>query len=266
MSPRHTARTAFCLLLLIAAAPLAAGVNRWTRIGPYGGVVTKLAAAASRPGLVYAALGGGDVYRSPDAGRTWILAGQVLATRIHDLAVHPRVPTIVYAATQDGLFRTTDAGASWVRVGGDPGRQVVVAVAIDPRSPRIVYAARFAGALSRSEDGGATWTGSDDGPRGVWSIAIDPTRSRTVYVTAEGGPFKSTDRGATWAPIRGGLPPGLPAGTIFLDPRRPTTLFLAISSYQGGLFRSTDGGVTWRPSAAGLGRGGVLVLAFDPAG
>ncbi|MGH9362771.1 MAG: hypothetical protein ACRD2T_12725 [Thermoanaerobaculia bacterium] len=268
MSPRRTARTAVSLLVLLAAsaAPLAAGVNRWTRIGPYGGVVTELATAASRPRLVYAALQGGNVFRSPDAGRSWAFAGGVPATRVEGLAVHPRVPALVYAATEDGLFRTTDTGASWVRVGGDPGRQAVVAVAIDPRSPRIVYAARFAGALSRSEDGGATWTDGDDGPHGVWSIAIDPTRSRTVYVTAQGGPFKSTDRGATWAPIHGGLPPGLPRGTIFLDPRRPTTLFLAISSYQGGLFRSTDAGATWRPSASGLGRGGVVALAFDSAG
>lgn len=265
MSPRHTARPAVCLLLLVAsAAPLAAGVNRWTRIGPYGGTVLALAAAPSRPGLVYAGLEPGGVFRSPDAGRTWTFAGGGLVeTRVNHLAVHPRLPTIAYAATDRGAFKTNDAGASWARISGVLW---FTRVAVDPRSPRFVYAAPLGAPLLRSADGGATWVELQASPLGVRSIAIDPARSQTIYAAAADAPFKSTDRGATWTRIDRGLPAGFPADLIAVDPRSPRILFVAAAGQGWGLFKSTDGGATWKPSQRGLGLAWVRDLVFDPAG
>jgi photosystem II stability/assembly factor-like uncharacterized protein len=256
------------LVLLVAvgafALPLSAGVNRWTRIGPYGGTVLALAAAPSRPGLVYAGLEPGGVFRSPDAGRTWIFAGGGLVdTRVNHLAVHPRLPTIAYAATDRGVFKTNDAGASWARISGDLW---FTRVAVDPRSPRFVYAAPFGGPLLRSADSGATFVGLQASPHGVVSIAIDPSRSQTVYAAGGGAPFRSTDRGATWTRIDRGLPAGFPADLIAVDPRSPRTLFVAAAGEGWGLFKSTDGGATWKPSQRGLGLAWVDHLAFDPAG
>jgi photosystem II stability/assembly factor-like uncharacterized protein len=263
MSPRHTARTIFCLLLA-AAAPLSAGVNRWTRIGPEGGTVTALAAAPSRPGLIYAGTRGG-VFRSPDAGRTWIFAGPGPFGRGDgdSLAVHPRIPTIAYAGTASGLFKTTDAGASWTQVAGVTGP--VSALAINPRSPRILFAAVFGGPLSRSEDGGVSWTVPPSAPANVFSIAIAPARPQTVYAASpDAGAFKSTDGGKSWARLTRGLPAALTPLLVVVDPRQPQRLLLA-GRFGQGLYRSSDGGATWRPSR-GLGADvWVHVLAFDPA-
>ena len=265
MPPPHTARSALCLLLLAAAAaPLAAGVNRWTGIGPEGGTVTALAAAPSRPGLIYAGTPGG-VFRSPDAGRTWIFAGAGPFSRgdLDSLAVHPRIPTIAFAGTASGLFKTTDAGASWTRVAGID--RTISALAINPRSPRILFAAVFGGPLLRSEDHAVSWTAPPSAPVNVLSIAFDPARPQTVYAASpDAGAFKSTDGGKSWARLTRGLPAELTPVLVVVDPRQPQRLLLA-GLFGQGLYRSSDGGATWRPSP-GLGADDVRVLAFDPAG
>ena len=181
------------------------------------------------------------------------------------LAVHPRIPTIAYAGTGSGLYKTTDAGASWTHVAGVTGRPVS-ALAINPRSPRILFAAIFGGPLLRSEDHGVSWTATPSAPVTVLSIAFDPARPQTVYAASlDQGAFKSTDGGQSWARIARGLPAALTPMLVVVDPRQPQRLLLA-GGFGQGLYRSSDGGATWRPSP-GLGADAwVRVLAFDPAG
>src|SRR5579872_3394377 len=115
-------RRAFAPLFLLALAlsplPAAAGVSRWTPVGPEAGIVNLLAAAPSRPSTVYAALESGtgnQVARSLDGGASW-----ELVTAIPDsfseataLEVDPRLPDRLWAATRFGIFRSTDGGSHW---------------------------------------------------------------------------------------------------------------------------------------------------------
>ncbi|MFP5285577.1 MAG: WD40/YVTN/BNR-like repeat-containing protein, partial [Thermoanaerobaculia bacterium] len=98
----------------LPALPVSAQSARWERIGPEGGFVIALAASPSRPGIVYAWLSPGGVYRSSDRGFTWTYAGRGLATggAVDALGVDATSARTVYAV-QDKLFKTEDSGASW---------------------------------------------------------------------------------------------------------------------------------------------------------
>lgn len=211
-SPRPLARTALGLLLLAAsAAPLAAGVNRWTRIGPYGGIVNELAPAPSRPGLIYAHLAPGGIFRSADAGQTWSLAGSGLVdTYIFSIAVHPRRPTTVYAGTDRGLLRTADGGTTWTAVKAG----VIGVFAIDPRSPQVLW--------------GATWELTREGiPLGAFirSLALDPSDPAVLYAaTVREGVFRSADGGRTWSAVAPGLE-GLAVFDLAVDPADSSILY-----------------------------------------
>ncbi len=90
---------------LLAAAPLQAGVNRWTSIGPKGGGVTALA-FSSNGRTAWAGTKKSGVFRSADNGRTWTAASRGLSKEVYDLAASPAAPGRVYAVTSFGIFMT----------------------------------------------------------------------------------------------------------------------------------------------------------------
>ncbi len=95
----------------------------------------------------------------------------------------------------------------------------------------------------------------------VTAIAIDPTAPSTLYVGAIGsGVWKTTDGGATWAPITDSLP-SLDVAAIAVDPSAPSRVYVALAGT--GVFRSSDAGVTWTQLSGDLGaeiRWGVLLV------
>ena len=95
----------------------------------------------------------------------------------------------------------------------------------------------------------------------VTAIAIDPTATATLYVGALGsGVWKTTDGGASWAPITDSLP-SLDVAAIAVDPSAPSRVYAAFANT--GVFGSADGGVTWTQLSNDLGaeiRWGVLLV------
>src|SRR5436305_1287141 len=99
--PRIVRRScaALAVPLLVAVAPLSAGVNRWTPIAPGAGFVNALAVAAGPTGATYVATADGGVFRSVDHGATWSGANQGLADLfIQDLRADPADPAVLFAA------------------------------------------------------------------------------------------------------------------------------------------------------------------------
>jgi HEAT repeats/BNR/Asp-box repeat len=111
---------------------------------------------------------------SRDGGKTWSETAGTLPSRVSALAVSPSNPNIVYAGTESmGLYKTTDAGTTWVQMnqglGIEPGvRLTVTAIAVDPQFSDRLYVATgvWAGsdqatllpaAVMRSLDGGTNW-------------------------------------------------------------------------------------------------------------
>jgi photosystem II stability/assembly factor-like uncharacterized protein len=95
----------------------------------------------------------------------------------------------------------------------------------------------------------------------VTAIAIDPTSPSTVYVGAfHSGVWKTSDGGASWAPITDSLPT-LDVAAIAVDPSMPSRIYVALAG--SGVFRSTDAGISWTQISGDLQaevRWGVLLV------
>ncbi len=106
---------------------------------------------------------------------------------------------------RQGVFRSTDAGASWKLLGSITGVQVV---AIDPASLATIYAGTGRGVL-KSTDGGESWTSAGLAGTPVSILAIDPITPSTLYAAGKGDHYyKSTDGGASWTDFVLGVPCG----------------------------------------------------------
>ncbi len=124
--------------------------------------------------------------------RRWSAASSGLAdAKLHELAVNPKTPTEVFAATEEGLYRSTDSGASWARVSNGLEDDDVEAVAIDPASGA-VYAGSFNGVF-RSTDGGESFAKWSDGMLhlDVRALAVAGSPPRLWAGTAGGSVYSS---------------------------------------------------------------------------
>ncbi|HYM81586.1 MAG TPA: FlgD immunoglobulin-like domain containing protein [Candidatus Limnocylindria bacterium] len=102
------------------------------------------------------------------------------------------------------------------------------------------------------------WSGNDKASGRVSSIVVDPRDADVAYVAAaQGGVWKTTDGGASWAPLTDDLS-SLASGALALDPVDPDIVYYATgeqhesgdSFYGDGLFKSTNGGATWAKIAS----------------
>ena len=121
------------LTIGLAATPVAAADAGWTRIAPpsiIGGRVLTTVGATLGPlgqaidGTLYAydnsGTGNKDVYKSTDGGRTWAVTGYNFAGAVVAIATSPSEANVVYVATAANIYKSTDAGASFVTLAAAP--------------------------------------------------------------------------------------------------------------------------------------------------
>jgi photosystem II stability/assembly factor-like uncharacterized protein len=264
-------------VLVVAAAPLFAGVRQWTVSGPEAGSVTAMASHPS--GVVYAALFDGLLFKSADSGATWSVASNGLTDlSILSLAVDPTNANVAYAGTQLGaVFKTTDGGASWSQIGtGLPPTTTVEEIAIDRNNPSTLYAAISVifldakGGVYKSTNGGATWTAMNNGilAARIDSVAIDPSNSSIIWAgcnyrcESDIRLYKSTNAGASWT---GPFISQEPFAFIYdvIVGANSTALVLADL---GGVYRSTNGGTSWTRATGLPGFSSGTLLAADAGG
>src|ERR1700732_4786214 len=216
----------------------------WRTIGPYrGGRTVAAAGIPSQPNVFYVAANDGGIWKTDDYGRTWNpLFDDQPTGSLGALAVAPSDPNIIYAGSGeglqrpdlsvgDGIYKSTDGGKSWRHLGLRDGQQIP-AILVDPQDPNRVivavlghpYGPNAERGVFRSSDGGETWEKVlyKDENTGAIDLAFDPTNPEIVYAVlwaarqgpwekgewqgATSGLFKSTDGGATWQQLTGGLP------------------------------------------------------------
>ena len=83
------------------------------------------------------------------------MGGLPTKVTVNGFAVESLNPKVMYAATRDGLFKSTDAGEKWKRVGKD--LKNLAAVSINPKNPKEVYVSTVDGAIFLSADAGMKW-------------------------------------------------------------------------------------------------------------
>jgi hypothetical protein len=115
-----------------------------------------------------------------------------LTSTVNALATVPGNGQLVYAGTNNGLFRSTDAGATWAVTSIT---QQVRALVVDPVHTANVYAGTYGAGVYASTDGGTTWSPMNTGLtcNKVLSLALRPGAENTLYAGTEGGSvFRTT--------------------------------------------------------------------------
>jgi photosystem II stability/assembly factor-like uncharacterized protein len=145
--------------------------------------------------------GGGGVYRSDDAGKTWNIIGLAHET-VRALAQSPTDPKLFLAGSLTGVYRSEDDGASWVRITPEnhPDLNRFDSVAFDAKDNNIIYAGTYH-LPWKTTDGGKNWFPIVKGmidDSDVMSIIVDPANTSNVHATACSGIYHSTDAGTQW--------------------------------------------------------------------
>lgn len=267
-------------------------------IGPFrAGRTVGAVGVPSQPNVFYMGVNNGGVWKTDDFGRTWkSLFDKESTNSIGDVAVSLSNPNVVYVGTGeglhrpdlsigDGIYKSTDGGATWKNVGLREVQQVG-RVAIHPTNPDIVFVAALGhpyGAndergVYRTTNGGQSWEKVFfiNHNTGAMQIEFDPQDANTLVVDmwehqdgpwenssfsgTHSGLFKTTDGGKTWKPINNGLPAQVGRIGFAIAPSNSKRMYALVDARDnGGVYRSEDGGENWRriqPDPRIWGRGG----------
>ena len=236
--------------------------------------------------VYYVATAAGGVWKSENRGNTWRpIFDEYPAFNMCCIVIDPKDSNVLWLGTGEnsnprssmigaGLFKSTDAGATWTRVGLENSEHIGN-IAIDPRNSNVVYVASqgplWSGGgdrgIYKTTDGGKSWRAvlAISADTGGNEVVIDPNnpdvlyasmwqRRRAVGQMVGGGPesglYKSVDAGAKWTKVKNGLPAG-DVGRIALgvDPKaNPTRVYALLNGLAGesGFYRSDDAAATFR--------------------
>ena len=198
----------------------------------------------------------GGFYRSTNGGSSFVHNETLKITQFYDLCIDAQNPLRRFGGTQDnGTLRTTTGGTSdWTNVLGGDGMQCE----IDPTDSQKVYAESQWGGISRSVNGGDSFSsatsGIDPADRNNWVTPIthDPIVSGTLY-TGTQRVYRSIDSAVSWTAISNNLSdapltttasePGEDHGQ---DPIQGTVTAIAVSPLDRDvIWAGTDDGNVW---------------------
>lgn len=211
--------------------------------------VFSIAIDSLNPASIYISACSG-IYRSESAGELFrkIQGIPYAARRTRILRMDPVDHKIVYAGTTEGLWKTTDGGATWKRTTSD--RVIVNDVLIDPRKPGRVLLATDRGGVLASNDGGLTLTASNRGftHRQVATLLLDPNRPNELLAgilndKEFGGVLASHDGGQTWMQMS----EGLEDRDVFV--LRRTTDNTLVAGTDTGVFERKSSEQRWSPAS-----------------
>lgn len=259
---------------------------KYRNIGPYrGGRSVAVAGVRNNPFTYYMGTTGGGMWKTEDAGNTWNnISDNFFATgSVGAIGIAESDPNVIYVGMGehavrgvmtshgDGIYKSTDAGATWTHV-GLPNSRFISDVIVDPRNPDVVFVAVQGEAygpskdkgIYKSTDGGATWNQVlfVNEQTGASSLSMDFNNPRILYAAmwdnqrepwkirsgGEGsGIWKSTDGGENWTELKAGLPPLMGKIGISVSRANSNRLYAVIEAEgeKGGVYTSTNGGKKW---------------------
>ncbi len=261
---------------------------RWRLVGPFrGGRAVAVVGDQTKPNLFYFGAVNGGVWKTTNAGASWsnITDGKASISSVGAITIAPSDPNVIYVGGGeadlredwtygDGMYRSTDAGQTWAKLGLDDARHIA-RIVVDPRDPDRVFVAAMGHAsgknamrgVYRSTDGGKAWQRVlfTDDSTGAIDVSMDPSNPRIIYAAlwhmqrtpwgfsaGHGSLWKTTNGGDTWSELtfNSGMPKN-PLGRIGISvsPANPQRIYATIEcppeDSTGGVFRSDDAGATW---------------------
>lgn len=250
--------------------------------------VGAIAVSESNTNIVYVGMGehaprgvmtsyGDGVYKSTDAGKTWIHMGLKATQHISRIVIHPTNPNILFVAAQGalygpnkerGIFKSIDGGSNWTKVLYVNNLTGASELSMDFNNPLVMYAAMWehqrkpwkvisggiGSGLYKTTDGGKNWNKIHEGlpkEKGKMAIAVSRSNSDKVYALVEsdsdkelGGLFVSDNAGENWTKVSSDHSLVQRAWyyiELFIDPNDEEKIYILNASAQ----RSIDGGNTW---------------------
>lgn len=266
------------------------GVMEARHLGPgtMSGRISAIQGVNKEPSTIYVGTAGGGVWKTTNAGASFRPIFDKYCQSIGAIAVDQTNTKTIYVGTGesnmrnsvsigDGLYKSTDGGENWKKIGLD-STEHIAAIVIDPSNSNTVYVAapgplwsdsKHRG-LYKSTDGGNSWSLIlyVNEKTGCADVEIDPLHPETLYASTwefrrqpysfnsggnGSGIFKSTDGGKTWKELSKGLP-AKPFGrtALALAASAPDNLVAIVESKETGLYLSTDGGENWKQQSATL--------------
>jgi photosystem II stability/assembly factor-like uncharacterized protein len=275
-------------------------------LGPISGRIQASASDPTDPAVLFVGADNGGVWKNTSAPG-WVPLTDFMPSLnfggYHPLAVHPANHHLIVglvSGTGAGILKSTDGGTTWQLLANSQfDGQGLNSIAVHPTDTNTMYlSASWFGAW-KSNNGGTTWQRLNNLPSGsVTDIILAKFDSSTLYAgvvgntgaqQAQNGIYRSTDGGATWHLLSGGLPPGsalaggssnppairLESGTgsgvvyvsmLTVGPNASPPPALVINAIQR--FKTLDGGTTWTALAASGGslenRSWHLLIAVLP--
>jgi len=246
---RAAIRTLAAALIAVQLLAAAAAASTWSPYGPWYGQVNALATGATPAAGAISSYAGTEVgvFASHDQA-TWLPQSNGLPSgRILSLYASMTVPGLVLAGTDGaGVFRSTDAGASWT-----PGTGVAGAISdLTANASGGLFAATASGVF-RSTDGGATWTPAGLGGADVRAITCQLLNGWLFAAVSGGGMQRSTDDGVVWSPATSGLG-NTGIYTVIAHPDSADVLYTGGLGFGNDkdLYKTTNSGTSWQPLAS----------------
>jgi photosystem II stability/assembly factor-like uncharacterized protein len=204
------------------------------------------------------AYGYSRVFKTTDAGATWQQTPlNATGNYVYSLHVSPLDHNIVLAGTYSGgIWRSTDAGASWARTATC---WYVYQLAAAPSCENVIYAVSDT-AVYRSLDTGRTWTLCRSGLLGKEARAVLAVDSTTVFAGTTAGIFASDNRGASWQMTA----TEFPLGRIPTMAPTPNNSTLYIEFQDNAMFSTTNQGASWTRCPEFLACGNICGIGFNP--
>jgi photosystem II stability/assembly factor-like uncharacterized protein len=184
------------------------GIDSWTPLGPYGGIIQDLAVDPGDGDVVWAVSRNSGVFKTTDGGDTWVRLTNGLPDLSQSsssfagnciLALNTNTLLLGGGFGTTTVYKSIDGGASWTASGSglpyDPHRFARAATG----SPRPIYAATSSG-IYVSRDDGATW--SEDNSTlfnsNLVSVAVDPADEDIVWAGHWTGYMWGRDTNGDW--------------------------------------------------------------------
>jgi photosystem II stability/assembly factor-like uncharacterized protein len=256
------------------------GVN-WTQVN--GGLtdlaVQTLTISNSSPTTLYAGCITGGVFKTTNSGANWTQVNTGITEvgkNVQAIAVKTNDPNTAVTCLFDGVnnatvgvYKTTNGGTSWVpSIAGIGDNKNFLSMATNAGQPNTVYlGSSFSSSpllgvhIYKSFDFGTNWQNISNGIDTSYVTLADPVRdisistvdSNRVFIgrffnSTNGGPWLTTNAGANWFPILGGLPTTGLIRSVKIKPGSNTEFYIGgngAGAVIGGVFKTTNAGTNW---------------------